>query len=107
MAGLKISITDIRLFTMLVSMCSRMLDDENVPAIYKDEIQNIVNDKKSKEFKHHPKVLYKCDKRACKGGCNQSSVEMCNLTSDVRHAKHFEMRSSGTFVEKGTEELND
>ena len=107
MAGFKIDITEIKVFTQLLEMCARMVADKKVPEHYKYEMQGIIDEKANMDFVSHPKVFYQCDKRACKLGCNRSGMDVCNLTSDVRHAKHFEMRSSGTFVEKGTEELND
>ena len=45
-----------------------------------------------------PKALYLCDHRAC----DKSVCDECNLTSDVRHAKNFEI-VNGTFVEKEAE----
>ena len=37
--------------------------------------------------KHHPQVLYECDKRACVN-CKRGE---CHHTADVRHAKNFEL----------------
>lgn len=47
-------------------------------------------------------VLYECDHRACsdKKNCN---CEMCGFTSDITHAKNFELRY-GVWVEKRKEE---
>lgn len=32
-------------------------------------------------------IVYECDRRACRCGCNQ----VCGHTSDIRHAKNFKM----------------
>lgn len=107
MAGLKISITDIKIFTELLKMCARMVGDISVPEHYKYEMQGIIDEKENMDFERHPKIFYQCDKRACKHGCNHSGMYGCNLTSDIRHAENFELRRNGTFVEKGMEGLND
>jgi hypothetical protein len=41
------------------------------------------------------KVLYKCDHRACER-CNGE----CDHTTDIRHAKNFEVIADGTLAEK-------
>lgn len=41
-----------------------------------------------------PRVLYRCDRRACKT-CSPE----CDLTSDVRHAEHFQMGPTGAISE--------
>lgn len=32
-------------------------------------------------------VIYECDRRACRCGCDSA----CGYTSDIRHAKNFKM----------------
>lgn len=107
MAGFKIDITEIKVFTQLLEMCARMVGDISVPEHYKYEMQGIIDEKANMDFERHPKVFYQCDKRACKFGCNRSGMDVCNLTSDIRHAENFELRRNGAFVEKITEEPND
>ena len=109
MDGLKIniSISDTKIFTELLSTCARMMADKCVPERYKYEIQGIIDEKENLNFERHPKVFYLCDHRACKNGCNRSSMGACNLTSDITHAKNFKLRRNGDFEEISTEGLND
>lgn len=47
-----------------------------------------------KESKEAPKILYKCDRRACEK-CDPE----CEYIKDIRHAKSYELKSD-VFVEK-------
>lgn len=100
MAKIEISLLDGKLFSKLLMLCRFMICDPNVPERYKQKIQRIVEDKKNREFKRHPKVLYLCDHRACELGCNRSGENHCDLTSDIRHARNFTLNRNGSFVEK-------
>ena len=55
-------------------------------------------DKRIKEMEERPepgpRVLYRCDRRACKT-CSPE----CGLTSDVRHAEHFQLGLAGVIEE--------
>jgi hypothetical protein len=59
-----------------------------------DYIRQAVKEKKERDAR--PKALYLCDHRAC----DKSVCDECNLTSDIRHAKNFEI-ANGTFKERG------
>lgn len=96
----KIEITDSEIFTSLIKLCARMVNDKKVPEHYKCEIQGIIDEKDNFYFKHHPKVFYRCDKRACANGCNKYGDNRCNTTSDIRHAKNFQLNRNGSFVEQ-------
>lgn len=40
------------------------------------------------------KILYLCDQRACEDGC----CELCKHTSDIRHAKNFQLMNSDDVI---------
>ena len=46
-----------------------------------------------------PKVLYLCDRTACKV-CNSKAGGACRYTDDIRHAANFENLYGKTFWEK-------
>lgn len=47
------------------------------------------------EYKHQDRILYLCDREACKN----CSYPMCKHTTDIRHAKNFEHSEFGYFKE--------
>ena len=46
------------------------------------------------EPEHGPRVLYRCDRRACK-----TRSPECDMTQDVRHAENFQMGPTGVIAE--------
>jgi transcriptional regulator with XRE-family HTH domain len=70
---------------------STLLDGKPVDLEY---LRQAVKEKMERDAR--PKTLYLCDHRAC----DKSVCDECNLTSDVRHAKNFEI-VNGTFKERG------
>lgn len=54
----------------------------------------------NRDDEKHYKILFKCDKRKCDHCNNEENEDYgCNHTSDVRHAKNFELYGD-VFVEK-------
>lgn len=49
------------------------------------------------------KVMYLCDRRACKH-CGEKSMGLCRHTNDIAHAKNFEA-IHGKFFEKNTADI--
>lgn len=53
--------------------------------------------KELKAYKKKGKIVYLCDRRACKE-CNSES-ELCNHTSNIEHARNFK-KIADTYFEK-------
>lgn len=51
-------------------------------------------DKREKKQAISNKILYYCDRRKCKI-CNSN----CEYTTDITHAKNFELDASGAYIE--------
>lgn len=59
-----------------------------------------LNGSHNRDDEKHYKILFKCDKSKCDHCSNKENEDYgCNHTSDVRHAKNFELYGD-IFVEK-------